>query len=548
MTAVMKAAPLNKLLDFRWRFTHLYWIKPAKNMPEMLFEPRVEQWEVLELLYVHGHTRLAILKARQLGFSTLLALICLDWLLFRPGVNIAIVDKKAGDAHKKLEKIRFAWERLPYDVRDQYRVDIDNQSTMQIRLKVQGDTRRRIEAGESARGDTNQLLWISEWGPIQKEDPTRSDKIADGDCPSAEKGVIIVETTWRGGKSGRLYDDVVEPGQKITAKYRTRKDWKILFYPWYLDKTLVFEGDPAQIDSNCYRYLKGVEKKAKMRFTKGQALWYYKICWPKREKRYEEYPSLLEEIFMSPEPGAIFLEEMAAMVADGRIRRCPVMKGFRVWACFDIGRDDANPIVFIQVVNGEIRVVDYYCNNKESIPHYADYLTAWMGRHGVANLRVVLPHDGGKTSYNDGLKRSEKFAECGHPDAIVINRIPRLWDGIDMVRDVMPYVVFDDERCNRTIEHAVGKKFPSLVDCMNRYRSIEIKDGKNSSREPIHDMYSHGTSALRTFCEGWQTGRIVVHSSPRRKIRVQSGPGVLQDENFAPGRRKVVTPWGNLDQ
>jgi len=543
----MKAAATNKLLDYKWRFTHLYWIKPAETEPEQLFCPRPEQWEILRLLYVERKTRLAILKARQLGFSTLLALICLDWLLFRPGVNIAIVDKKASHAEKKLKKIHFAWQRLPQDMRDQYRIDENNKSVLEIRLKKPGDTRRRIEAGESARGDTMQLLWVSEWGPIQKEDPTRSDKIADGDVPSAEKGVVVVETTWRGGKTGRLWEDVVDPGQKVKEKFRTRRDWMILFYPWYLDKSLVFEGNVSQISDACYKYLKSVESKAKIRFTKGQALWYFKICWPKREKRYEEYPSLLEEIFMSPEPGAIFLEEMAAMIAEGRIRRVPIVKGFRVWACFDIGRSDAMPIVFVQVVNGEIRVVDYYCNDRESIPFYCDYLTAWKSLHKVQNLRVVLPHDGKNTDVSVNYTRSQAFEKCGFPDAIVINRIPRLWDGIDYVRDTMPYIVFDSERCETEIKIAEGKKFPSLVDCMNQYRAIETKDGKNIAREPVHDRFSHGCSALRTFCEGWQTGRIVIDAAPKKRIQVSGGPGVLQDPKFGPGKRKVVTPWGDLD-
>ena len=89
---------MQTITNWRWRFTHLYHIKPADERPTCLFEPRAEQWKILEDLYENGSVRIAILKARQLGFSTLLALVCLDWLLFRPGVRIAIIDQTAADA------------------------------------------------------------------------------------------------------------------------------------------------------------------------------------------------------------------------------------------------------------------------------------------------------------------------------------------------------------------------------------------------------------------------------------------------------------------
>ena len=63
------------------------------------------------------YATIAIIKARQLGFSTLLALICLDMLLFTGGFLIGIVDMTADDAFKKLSKCKFAYERLPADVK-----------------------------------------------------------------------------------------------------------------------------------------------------------------------------------------------------------------------------------------------------------------------------------------------------------------------------------------------------------------------------------------------------------------------------------------------
>ena len=38
----------------------------------MIPSPRPQQLAVLEMLFAHGHKRIIILKARQIGFSTLL--------------------------------------------------------------------------------------------------------------------------------------------------------------------------------------------------------------------------------------------------------------------------------------------------------------------------------------------------------------------------------------------------------------------------------------------------------------------------------------------
>ena len=61
-------------------------------------------------------------------------------------------------------------------------------------------------AGTKSRGGSNDLLWVSEWGPIQFEDVNRSAEIRSGALPSARHGITVVETTWKGGKGGDLWE------------------------------------------------------------------------------------------------------------------------------------------------------------------------------------------------------------------------------------------------------------------------------------------------------------------------------------------------------
>ena len=65
---------------------------------------------------------------------------------------------------------------------------------------------RCLPARSSRRSEL--VLWISEWGYVQCEDLRRSEEILTGTLPTAKDGMIVVETTWRGGRGGHLWDIV----------------------------------------------------------------------------------------------------------------------------------------------------------------------------------------------------------------------------------------------------------------------------------------------------------------------------------------------------
>jgi len=532
----------NPIADWRWRFNgNLYWIKPADARSACKFVPRPKQWEILEDIYVHGNMRLAILKSRQLGFSTLLSLVCLDFLLFRRGVNVGVVDQTADDAEKKRLKIKFAWDMLPEDLRDEYRVVTDSFGKFSIRLRKAEDRTRSLYAGKNPRGDTHQLLWISEWGPIQVEDPNRSDKIADGGLPSVEHGLCVIETTWRGGKTGRLWTDVVDQALQIKEEHRVKKDWQVRFYPWYLDPELVWEGSPVQITDECKLYLHDVESHAIEEaqkfgfdfdgFSDAQRLWYYKVPWPKRYKRYEEYPTVMDEMFLSPSPGAIYTEEMTALRTSRRLTTVPVERAHKVIVSFDLGRDDAMPMVFSQLVGHECRVVDYHTSNRELVDYYVSYIVSWCAKNNVASVQIVLPHDSRNKGIITESSVQDRFIELGRTTGLLwevttVDVIGSIWDGIDDVRKLFPYVVMDSARCSKTIQKG-DVEFPCLVDCLERYRCVEMQDGRNTTREPIHDRYCHGADAFRTLAEGIAKGRVSRANTAKREVKVQTGFGVV---------------------
>ncbi len=120
-----------------------------------------------------------------------------------------------------------------------------------------------IFAGRNARGGTNQLLHISEWGVIQADDPVRSEEILTGALPSAEHGVTIVETTWKGGRGGHLWR-LIREAQEICDAERTSRDWRLFFFPWWTDPTYTESG--GAIEDETARYLAEREAELEDRF------------------------------------------------------------------------------------------------------------------------------------------------------------------------------------------------------------------------------------------------------------------------------------------
>lgn len=55
------------------------------------------------MLFRRGLKRIVILKARQIGFSTLLGVICADQLCWNTGKQVSLVDKTQEDARQKLK-------------------------------------------------------------------------------------------------------------------------------------------------------------------------------------------------------------------------------------------------------------------------------------------------------------------------------------------------------------------------------------------------------------------------------------------------------------
>ena len=495
---------LKKLSDPFWRLNNLYHIKSEDTGAVIQFRPFPEQMAVFEAVLVEGHKKIIIPKARRRGMSTGIDVLMYDQAIRNAGYEAGIVDRNQADASKKLENIiKTSHENLPEFMQADMKTLKNNDD--RLSFQVADDTTSHIYAATGYRGGNCNFLHVSEWGWIQHADPQRSEEIQTGAIQAARKGQIIVETTWKGGKNGHLWDYM---NQSLTTpdEEKNPRSWRHMFFPWHTDPFYSLESR-LKILPQCEEYFEELEHVNGITLTPGQKRWYQDEAWPLHNNRFGEYPSTLEECFAAPMDGQIYEMEMNRASAEKRITSIPLEAGIPVFAVFDIGMNDTMPCIFIQVVGKEIRIVGYYCSHRESVRHYGDMLKTWMADNRVQDLRVLLPHDGGRKSMESGKTLVEVFHEMGFSNVQHVPKIPSVWTGINYVRDTFPFLWFDTKAINK--EHRRGNvKFPSLLQCLENYHQAETKAGQRQSMEPVHDTYSHGCDALRCFAEAWQRGLI----------------------------------------
>ena len=169
-----------------------------------------------------------ILKARQKGFSTLVAIFMLDCCLFDTNVSCGIIDITLDDAVAKLNKIRFAYERIPRAIRDLITLNTNNSYEMTF---ANGSN---ISVGTSHRGGTLQILHISEYGKICAKFPERAREIRTGALNTIQSGQLVFVESTAEGQEGGFYSicQAAQAKQRLSTPL-TPLDFKFHFFPWW---------------------------------------------------------------------------------------------------------------------------------------------------------------------------------------------------------------------------------------------------------------------------------------------------------------------------
>lgn len=205
----------------------------------------------------------------------------------------------------------------------------------------------------------------------------------------------------------------------------------------------------------------------------------------KREMTEDEYEQEFECSFSAGIVGAYFSKEMDRAEKEGRIADIPYDPALSVDTFWDLGIDDSMSIWFIQKYLNQWRVIDYLQESGHGIPYYAKELQKKEYHYGFHNL----PHDAQVRELSTGKSRLETFRSLGMRNVKVVPKLS-LEDGIHACRIVLPRCYFDKRKTHKGLE------------CLRNYQ--RKWDAKNNvfSGTPLHNQWSHGADAFRTFAVG----------------------------------------------
>lgn len=214
-------------------FRECIWIpSPGSKAGRQLFDPFDYQLETLDTF--QGERFVVVLKARQLGLTTLAMAYALWLLLFRPGTNILLVSRDQRTANRALDMIDFMWRfvpewvkirgpRLSVDSATEHVWEFDDGLTSRI---VSLPATKTAGAGETA----TLVLWDEAALAVDQEESYKTLK------PTTDAGGdMIVFSTARGAHNrfARLYREAE----------RGDNEFVTVFHPWYVSRFLNPQAD-----------------------------------------------------------------------------------------------------------------------------------------------------------------------------------------------------------------------------------------------------------------------------------------------------------------
>lgn len=549
MTPEQQAKLLKLLDDQWWRLNNFYWIVDSFGQ-QIRFKPNWAQ----EHLFHNMHYMNEVLKVRQLGISTFLAIYMFDRVLFNKNQTCGIVDKTEDDVKKKIAKIRFAWDNLDYLPADPSDLDkqlaaigreiktargIENKKGSIEPIKanekeIQFSNDSMVWGGVSLRGGTTQFLHISELGAVANDAPKKAEEIKSGALNTVLPGppgqFVFSESTHIGGKFGVHYDICELAMGNIGKEKLAPQQWKFFFFSWLQEKKYRADPSTVTLKPRDFEYHAKLKKVHGLELTPEQAAWHSMKWDEQKEAMFREFPTVPEEAFDALIKGSIYGEIISALRGEGKIcdfapdTRAPVV------TAWDLGNSDFNVIWAIQQVGMEYRIWNWHESQGEKAGDHAAQIRRWEEECGPIAAHL-LPHDADAKRTSGSHKTARVYLEeAGIKNTIVVPRTPDIWGGINALRDILPRCVFHKTNCG-TERVKDNKKHPSGLACLEGYHTNENTNGATIKEMPVHDAFSHSADGLRTFAEAIEAGLVQAYLGgvggvgPRRrkKARVHTG-------------------------
>lgn len=489
------------LSDPFWRLSNLYKIMTKGSEDEdgeeeskvVIFQMN---WAQVQLI-AGIHYRNIILKARQLGFTTLITILYLDYALFKSNVRCGIIadtDKNAKTIFR--DKVRFAYDNLPIQLRQLFPLKKNSADELLF-----AHNNSSIRVSTSMRGGTIDYLHVSEFGKICARFPERAKEIVTGSFPAVPiGGMINIESTAE-GQGGYFYiytSTAIAKQEKGTPL--SKKDFKFFFFPWWkADEYRMPVGDTV-ISSKDKKYFHEQEGKISEMlgkpfvFDEEQKSWYINTrdieLAGDAALMWREYPGTPEEAFQQSTEGCYYATQLADARKAGRITTIPHDPAYPVNTYWDIGLNDCMTIWFHQLIAGQHRFISYYENSGEPYAHYAKI----MQDKGYLWGRHFLPHDGDtqRLGVEANWTPKQMLEDLGFRDIEIVPKIDRIQTGIQMTRARFGQAWFDEAGCKEGLAHLANYR---------KEWSVQLSTWKDT---PFHDPASDGADSFRQWAQAFE--------------------------------------------
>jgi hypothetical protein len=457
-----------------WRLNNIYYIVDKKG-DSVLFRPNSIQKKVLECT----HRRRLILKARQVGLSTLSVIDILDDTIFTGNAASGIVSYS-------LEHAQHIFKRIIGHALDNF------DPLLKPYLNINSRSAREISFGNGSflrvdttlRGSTYGNVLVSEFGKTCARSPQKAEEVITGTLNTVPiDGKIIIESTGE-GMDGYFADMCLEAEQRKDAVL-SPLDYQLLFYPWYEEPGYQLK-ERIDYDTSLTDYFNEIGRTKGIQITQQQRNWYAMQVKLLGDKVKQEFPSTVQEAFMSRSDAYYFAAYIERAWAENRCLYTSLYDALQpVYVAMDIGVNHLTVIIFFQVVHGEIRIIDYYEDNNKDSGFYAKLL---LQDKGYTYHTIFLPHDSVKRDPTDIVNSVEKdFRRLFAATNTKFTVLPRT--------NKQELISFAKNRFNRCVFNV--SKVKNLLDHVSKYKKQWHEPTGQYLEKPTDDAQADYADALQ---------------------------------------------------
>lgn len=471
------------------------------------FVPNAAQTEFLTSL----HTRSLVLKARQLGLTTCIAILFLDHALFNPDQRCGMIAQDLTAARVIFrDKVRFAYDNLPDGLKKAFPLAAANKEEI-----VFAHNNSSIRVSTSMRSGTIHRLHVSEMGKIAAKFPEKAIEIVTGSLPAVPQDCVAIIESTAEGQEGEFYK--IASRAEAMAQMGSilgKLDWRFHFYPWHTEPKYTLDPTGVHITATEHLYFDEVERYfaglgRPVKLSLGQRAWYVtyrdQVLGGDAAKMWREHPSIPSECWQQSTEGTFYAPQLASARTQGRIGIVPHVSNVPVNTFWDIGSGDGTAIWLHQYIGTQHRLIGFVEDWGKGYSHFVNALR----EKGYVYGGMFLPHDADherQLQFTVG-KPVDMLRDLA-PDWTfhIVPKIDRLQHGIELTRALFSQCWFDKNECAAGLEHlALYRK--------KRNRTLGVWSDEPDKDNP----HTEAADAFRQIAQGFDPKLLNAQTRPTRK-------------------------------